>query len=167
MRALLNNPWFVGVFAAVALLYLGNQLWQPWAAEDARNGLNTAEVPSLAELDDQPRLPGGSRPTFAGRTQRQDIRWLEDIERDPFGEYLNLDGEDLQSQPGTQVTSDGPRLPKLEALFFGRDVKAAVLNSRLRGVGAFIDEFEILSVEPNAVTLGYEGKAYRLEPDAS
>lgn len=165
MRALFNNPWFVGALGALALIYLGISVVRPLltasagAAVAPTLGISGFEDDLLTTID-----PAGDTRDVAA--ERESIRWLDDVERDPFAEYLQQAPAGTTTEEAVQQVKM-PALPKLEALFYGQGVKAAVLNSQLRGVGDFVNEYRILEVRADAVTLEYDGKRYRVEPDAS
>ncbi|MEM1436711.1 MAG: hypothetical protein AAGG11_21865 [Pseudomonadota bacterium] len=166
MRALFNNPWFVGALGALSLIYLVVTVVQPLLTAQTTAVINPVTGAPAFEDD----MFAATDPKQAGSdtaTEREAIRWLEDVQRDPFAEYLKQQPAGKTTEEAIEQQSQRPALPKLDALFYGQGVKAAVLNSQLRGVGDFINDYRILEVDADTVTLEYAGKQYRIEPDAS
>ena len=162
-KNLLNNPWFVAAFGVFAFGYLAYVVAVPIFFDD-----NPAEYaaeqdyPYDQDMDglDDPELDtddfntGSSSALASIELQRREIRWLNDVDRDPFA--------------GTSLASDAQsytQLPRVGALFVSSAVQAAVVNNRLVRVGDTVDQYQVSVIGPNHVEVIQAGKSIRLEPE--
>ena len=154
MKNLFNNPWFVGALGLFAAIYLGISVTKPLFGSSTAN---MASVEEIGMLDEFSVANNVAVTTRRNGESRDAIGWLNNVARDPF------DGGALDVQARTTGLSEN--LPKVEAVFLGGGVKAAVLNKKLLRVGDDIDGFVVTDIGAEHVEISRNGKFYRLEPD--
>ncbi|MCR9261399.1 MAG: hypothetical protein NXH95_16890 [Pseudomonadaceae bacterium] len=157
MRNLFNNPWFVAALGLFATIYLGVSVTKPLFGSSTTNSANVQEIGMLDEFSVANNVAVTTR---RNGESRDAIGWLNDLSRDPF-EGSAFDS--LQAEGG--VVGPGATLPRVEAVFLGGGVKAAVLNNKLLRVGDAIDRFVVTEIGAEHVEVTRNGKSYRLEPD--
>jgi len=151
MKNLFNNPWFIGALGVFAMAYLGITVIKPLFQNDS-TFTDTAEFGFLPTPGDV------AAAVFEGSTgslssSRADIGWLNDLSRDPFSKSL------------AKVGDEALILPRVEALFVGAGVQAAVVNNRLVRIGDLVDQFLITDISAEHILVQRAGQSYRLEPD--
>ncbi|XOV81647.1 MAG: hypothetical protein ACFHXK_12275 [bacterium] len=157
MKNLFNNPWFVGALGLFATIYLGISVTKPLFGSST-SGMSVGEdIGMLDEFSVANNVAVSARRTGESRDA---IGWLNNLPRDPFdaGAFAGLESQG-------SVAGFHQALPKVEALFLGGGVKAAVLNSKLLRVGDVIDSFVVTEIGPEHVEVSRNGEIYRLEPD--
>ena len=154
MKNLFNNPWFVAALGAFAMIYLGISVAKPLFFDDSTNtDFVGEEFEIFDEFEDQVAASVSGRSTGLA-ANRDEIAWLSDLSRDPFSGSLIAD------ELGTADV-----LPKVEALFVGAGVQAAVINNRLVRVGDMVDRYRVTHIAAQHVQVSLGERTYRLEPD--
>ena len=81
VKNLMNNPWFVGALGLFASIYLGWSVAQPLLFNDSQFASGDPEfIPGL-EQDEATTV---AQDASVQSVQREQIRWLHEVERDPF-----------------------------------------------------------------------------------
>lgn len=154
MKKLFNNPWFVAALGAFAMIYLGFSVVKPLFQDDSVDtDYSMVDPLGLADFEEEVAAAVTGRRTGQS-ANRDEIGWLQNRTRDPFSDTL------LAEEFGTVQT-----LPKVEALFVGAGVQAAVINNRLVRVGDVVDRFRVVDIAAQRVQVSLDGKTYFLEPD--
>lgn len=152
VKRLMNNPWFVGALGLFASIYLGWSVAQPlfFDGTDFSADALGIEFNLSDDFAEDRDTAGRSAP------QRENIRWLHDVERDPFAgmAYAMPDAE----QPAG--------LPRVGALFISQGVRAAVVENRLVHVGDSVAQYTVTAIGEDFVELQHRGKALRVHPEA-
>jgi len=151
MKSLFNNPWFIAGIGIFALIYFGLTVVKPLLIEEGGSYVDTGNFDFFGDDTAVNTSTGAAKSSIQGR---EDIGWLYDLDRDPFSGTL-LSIQSNQSRP----------LPKLEALFLGAGVQAAVVNNRLVYVGDIVDHYKVTHIAAQHVQVSHRGRSYRLEPD--
>ena len=155
-KNLFNNAWFVGALGAFATIYLGWVVAAPLFMDNP--GADAADIGvDIVGWDLEPGMHDSVERSSTSLTpQRQGIRWLDEVERDPFAGMAYATPDDPSGSPG---------LPKLEALFISQGVKAAVVANQLVYVGDRVSHYTVTDIGDGYVELSRSNKAFRLTPE--
>jgi hypothetical protein len=154
VRSLFNNPWFIAALGVFAMAYLGISVIKPLFSDNPQGAaVGSVEFEIFDEFEDQVAAAVSGRSTGLA-ANREDIAWLSDLSRDPFSGSL------ISQELGTVDV-----LPKVEALFVGAGVQAAVINNRLVRVGDMVDRYRVTDIAVEHVQVSLGDRSFRLEPD--
>lgn len=157
IRTVFNNPWFIGLLGAAATIYLGSVLIQPLHNDDPISSIVMPAPLGLSIFSGEKTstAPADQIQRYNAIGSRENISWLEDVERDPFA------GTAMAAGSGSDIA----KLPKVVALFVSDGVKAAVVNNRLVRVGDRVEQFRVTHIGVAHVQVSKSGRSYRLEPE--
>ncbi|MEM9622481.1 MAG: hypothetical protein AAF993_12575 [Pseudomonadota bacterium] len=152
LKNLFNNPWFIASLGVFASIYLGYSIAKPLFFDNSIAAAENSEIPPFMDMPIEQAGDGRVNRALAA-DKREQIRWLDNVERDPFASTL------------IDANTSGHDLPTVGALFVSDGVKAAVVNNRLVRVGDKVAEYQVTHIGLAHVELQRFGKFYRLEPE--
>lgn len=154
MQKLFNNPFVIGALGLVAAAYFAVTVLVPMFGSDANaSGVSDDVIPMFEDMASESANDSGIPEGLAVDKDR--IRWLRSLPRDPFGQ-----------QPGDVGAAGAPvsRNPELQALFTSASSRSAVIDDELVREGDLVRGMEVVAIDNTGVTLASATDTLRLEP---
>ncbi len=154
MQKLFNNPLVIGALGLVAAAYFAVTVLVPMFGDDANaSGVSDEVVPMF---EDMTTASSGDADIPEGlQVDKDRIRWLRSLPRDPFGQQHVEAG--LSGKPVS-------RNPELQALFTSASSRSAVIDDELVREGDLVRGMEVVAIDNTGVTLASATDTLRLEP---